>query len=54
VALSGLGVVHLDRRGWEELPGLLEDVSRRDYAGGLVYIASGMKAKEPEHGPHDS
>ena len=47
VALSGLGVVHLDRRAWEELPGLLEDVSRRDYAGGLVYIASGTKAKAP-------
>jgi hypothetical protein len=47
VALSGLGVVHLDRRAWEELPGLLEDVSRRDYAGGLVYIASGTKRKEP-------
>jgi demethylmenaquinone methyltransferase/2-methoxy-6-polyprenyl-1,4-benzoquinol methylase len=44
VAFSGLGVVHLDRRTWEELPGLLEDVSRRDYAGGLVYIASGTKA----------
>ncbi len=46
VALSGVGVVHLDRRSWEDLPTLLEDVSRRDYAGGLVYIASGMK-KEP-------
>jgi len=54
VAFSGLGVVHLDRRAWEELPGLLEDVSRRDYLGGLVYIASGMKGKEPKHGPHDS
>jgi len=47
VALSGLGIVHLDRRAWEELPGLLKDVSHRDYLGGLVYIASGMKAKEP-------
>jgi len=46
VALSGVGVVHLDRRAWEELPGLLEDVSRRDYLGGLVYIASGTKSKE--------
>jgi len=54
VAFSGLGVVHLDRRAWEELPGLLEDVSRRDYLGGLVYIASGMKGKEAEDGPHDS
>jgi demethylmenaquinone methyltransferase/2-methoxy-6-polyprenyl-1,4-benzoquinol methylase len=43
VALSGVGVVHLDRRTWEELPGLLEDVSHRDYLGGLVYIASGTK-----------
>jgi ubiquinone/menaquinone biosynthesis C-methylase UbiE len=47
VALSGVGVVHLDRRVWEELPALLEDVSRRDYAGGLVYIASGTKARAP-------
>lgn len=54
VAVAGVGVVHLDRRAWEELPGLLEDVSRRDYAGGLVYIASGTKGKEPGHGPHDS
>ena len=45
VALAGVGVVHLDRRAWEELPGLLEDVSRRDYLGGLVYIASGTKAQ---------
>jgi demethylmenaquinone methyltransferase/2-methoxy-6-polyprenyl-1,4-benzoquinol methylase len=45
VALSGVGVVHLDRRAWEELPGPLEDVSRRDYLGGLVYIASGTKGK---------
>ena len=47
VALSGIGIVHLDRKAWEELPALLEDVSRRDYAGGLVYIASGTKRKEP-------
>jgi demethylmenaquinone methyltransferase/2-methoxy-6-polyprenyl-1,4-benzoquinol methylase len=45
VALSGVGVVHLDRKAWEELPALLEDVSRRDYAGGLVYIASGTKGR---------
>jgi demethylmenaquinone methyltransferase/2-methoxy-6-polyprenyl-1,4-benzoquinol methylase len=45
VALSGVGVVHLDRKAWEELPALLEDVSHRDYLGGLVYIASGTKAK---------
>jgi demethylmenaquinone methyltransferase/2-methoxy-6-polyprenyl-1,4-benzoquinol methylase len=47
VALSGVGVVHLDRRTWEDLPGLLEDASHRDYLGGLVYIASGTKRKEP-------
>ncbi len=46
VAPSGVGIVHLDRRAWEELPALLEDVSRRDYAGGLVYIASGTKARD--------
>ena len=46
MALSGVGVVHLDRKAWEELPALLEDVSRRDYAGGLVYIASGTKAMQ--------
>jgi ubiquinone/menaquinone biosynthesis C-methylase UbiE len=45
VALSGIGLVHLDRRAWEEMPALLEDVSRRDYAGGLVYIASGTKRR---------
>jgi SAM-dependent methyltransferase len=50
VAFAGLGVVHLDRRPWEELPGLLEDVSRHDYLGGLVYIASGTKGKEPGDG----
>jgi ubiquinone/menaquinone biosynthesis C-methylase UbiE len=53
VALAGFGVVHPERRPWEELPGLLEDVSRRDYLGGLVYIASGTKSKERGHGPHD-
>ena len=47
VALSGVGVVHLNRKAWEELPGLLEDVSHRDYLGGLVYIASGTKGKDP-------
>jgi ubiquinone/menaquinone biosynthesis C-methylase UbiE len=54
VALAGVGVVHLERRTWEELPGLLEDVSRRDYLGGLVYIASGTKSKERGDGPHYS
>ena len=43
VAFAGFGVVHLERRPWEELPGLLEDVSRHEYAGGIVYIASGTK-----------
>ena len=47
VALSGVGVVHLDRKAWEELPALLEDVSRSEHMGGLVYIASGTKRKEP-------
>jgi demethylmenaquinone methyltransferase/2-methoxy-6-polyprenyl-1,4-benzoquinol methylase len=45
VALSGVGVVHLDRRAWEDLPALLEDVSWSERMGGLVYIASGTKAK---------
>jgi len=45
VALSGVGVVHFDRRTWEDLPALLEDVSHRDYLGGLVYIASGTKGR---------
>jgi demethylmenaquinone methyltransferase/2-methoxy-6-polyprenyl-1,4-benzoquinol methylase len=50
VALAGFGVVHLERTPWEELPGLLEHVSRRDYLGGLVYIASGTKAKGARSG----
>jgi demethylmenaquinone methyltransferase/2-methoxy-6-polyprenyl-1,4-benzoquinol methylase len=45
VALSGVGVVHLDRRAWEDLPALLEDVSWSERMGGLVYIASGTKRK---------
>jgi ubiquinone/menaquinone biosynthesis C-methylase UbiE len=45
VAFAGrFGAVHLDRRPWEELPGLLEEVSRSEYLGGIVYIASGTKA----------
>ena len=45
VAFAGwFGAVDLGRRPWEELPGLLEDVSRGEYAGGMVYIASGTKA----------
>ena len=44
VALAGrFGGVDLGRRPWEELPALLEDVSRTDYAGGIVYIAVGTK-----------
>lgn len=44
VAFAGrFGAVNLDRRPWEELPGVLEDVTRREYAGGIVYIASGTK-----------
>lgn len=47
VAFAGyFGAVDLDRTPWEELPGLLEEVSRSDYLGGIVYIASGTKAKE--------
>ncbi len=47
VAFAGwFGGVDLGRRPWEELPGLLEDVSRSDHMGGLVYIASGTKAKD--------
>lgn len=45
VALSGAGVVHLDRRAWEDLPALLEDVSWSERMGGLVYIASGTKRR---------
>ncbi len=45
VAFAGrFGAVSLDRRPWEELPGLLEEVSRSEYLGGIVYIASGTKA----------
>ncbi len=45
VAFAGrFGAVDLDRRPWEELPGLLEEVSRSEYLGGIVYIATGAKA----------
>jgi demethylmenaquinone methyltransferase/2-methoxy-6-polyprenyl-1,4-benzoquinol methylase len=48
VAFAGrFGAVDLDRRPWEELPALLEDVSHRDYCGGMVYVASGTKAAAP-------
>jgi ubiquinone/menaquinone biosynthesis C-methylase UbiE len=46
VALSGLGFVDLDRKVWQELPAFLDGVQKRDYAGGLVYIANGTKKKE--------
>jgi len=41
---SRFWAVDLGRRAWEELPGLLEEVSRTDYAGGIVYVAVGTKA----------
>jgi len=48
VAFAGrFGAVDLDRRPWEELPAFLEDVSRKDYCGGIVYVASGTKAETP-------
>ncbi|HSP55329.1 MAG TPA: class I SAM-dependent methyltransferase [Dehalococcoidia bacterium] len=44
VAFAGrFGAVNLDRRPWEELPGAPEEVLRREYLGGIVYIASGAK-----------
>ncbi|OGO50238.1 MAG: hypothetical protein A2148_04415 [Chloroflexi bacterium RBG_16_68_14] len=47
VAFAGrFGGVDLSRRPWEELPSLLEEVSRSEYAGGIVYIASGTKGKQ--------
>lgn len=47
VAFAGrFGAVDLSRRSWEELPGLLEEVSWSEYAGGIVYIASGTKGQK--------
>lgn len=47
VAFAGwFAAVDLDRRPWEELPGLLEEVSRAEHLGGIVYVASGSKGKE--------
>jgi len=44
VAFAGrFGGVDLDRRPWQELPHLLGDVSRREYAGGIIRIAAGTK-----------
>ena len=44
VAFAGrFGGVDLDRRPWRQLAGHLEDVSRREYAGGIICIASGTK-----------
>jgi ubiquinone/menaquinone biosynthesis C-methylase UbiE len=54
VAFAGwFAAVDLGRRPWEELPGLLERVSRSDHLGGIVYVASGTKGKERGDGPHD-
>jgi demethylmenaquinone methyltransferase/2-methoxy-6-polyprenyl-1,4-benzoquinol methylase len=48
VAFAGrFGGVHLDRRPWRELPDLLEDVSRYEYAGGIICIAAGTKPNRP-------
>lgn len=44
VAFAGrFGAVDLDRRPWEELPGLLEAVSYGEHLGGIVYMAAGIK-----------
>jgi len=44
VAFAGwFAAVDLDRRPWEELPSLLEEVSRSEHLGGIVYVASGTK-----------
>jgi len=44
VAFAGrFGGVDLDRRPWQQLPHLLEDVSHREYAGGIICIAVGTK-----------
>jgi ubiquinone/menaquinone biosynthesis C-methylase UbiE len=42
---ASFGASNLDRRAWEDLPNLLDDVTRADHAGGIVYIASGIKSK---------
>ena len=42
-----LRLSHRRRNHEGRLSAHLEDASRRDYAGGLVYIASGTKGKEP-------
>ena len=50
VAFAGwFSGVDLWRRPWEELPRLLADVSFREYAGGIVYIASGSKRETDPH-----
>ncbi len=44
VAFAGrFGGVDVDRRPWRELGAHLEDVSRREYAGGIICVASGTK-----------
>ena len=51
VAFAGrFGGVDLGRRPWQELPGFLEDVFRSEYAGGIVYIASGTKGTSQSMG----
>jgi ubiquinone/menaquinone biosynthesis C-methylase UbiE len=48
VAFAGrFGGVDLDRRPWEELPGFLEEVTRDDHLGGMVYVASGSRRARP-------
>ena len=48
VAFAGrFGGVDLDRRPWRELPYLLEDVSRREYAGGIICVSAGTKRRSP-------
>jgi S-adenosylmethionine-diacylgycerolhomoserine-N-methlytransferase len=44
VALAGwFGGVDLARRPWQDLSRLLEDISRQEYAGGIICIAAGTK-----------
>ena len=44
VAFAGrFGGVDLNRRPWQELPLLLEDVTHKEYAGGIICIAAGTK-----------
>jgi ubiquinone/menaquinone biosynthesis C-methylase UbiE len=48
VAFAGrFGGVDLDRKPWEDLPDLLEEVTRDDHLGGMVYVASGSRRARP-------